>query len=141
MFREIQQLQRRIVMDQRLNVSKFIIPAVLFLLVSSFVIGCGSDADMETQISGKWKLPQNNGIVDIKLDKDPKTVVVDGHSYAAVVENVDKGAYLTKVKVDVAPGKSEVWILRQVWDDNGSTFKLAFEHDGKTDTLVPVNQS
>jgi hypothetical protein len=118
---------------------QYAISTVIFLLLFSFVIGCGSQANMETQISGSWQRSDGNGTIDINLVNDPKSLVVDGHSYKAVVEKTEKGSFTTLVKVEIETGKTEVWSLRQVWDDNGSTFKLAFRHNGTMETLVPAS--
>jgi len=128
-------------MQQNLNPSKYILAAAGLLLFFLVVGGCGSDVNMEAQISGKWKPVKENGIVDINLAQDPKSLMIDGHTYKAVVENVDKGSSTMQVKVETDSGKSEVWIIRQVWDDNGSTFKLAFRRNGTTKTLVPAERS
>lgn len=116
--------------------------SVLFLiLLSMIIVGCGSSANMEAQISGKWKPVQGHDIMAINLDQNPKTLTLDGHTFKAEVESIDKGSSTMHLKVATADGKSEVWSIRQMWDDNGSTFKLAFRHDGTTETLVPINQS
>jgi hypothetical protein len=115
------------------------ISTVVFLLLFSFVISCGSQANMETQISGSWQRSDGNGTIDINLANDPKSLVVDGHSYKAVVEKTEKGSFTTLVKVEIETDKTEVWSLRQIWDDNGSTFKLAFRHNGTMETLVPAS--
>jgi hypothetical protein len=127
-------------MKKSMMVQHLILTAVFFLM-SSIVIGCGSEANMETQISGSWQRPGGNGTVDINLANEPKSLVVDGQSYKAAVEKTDKGSFTTLVKVEIETGKTEVWSLRQVWDDNGSTFKLAFRHNGTQETLVPADQS
>ena len=118
---------------------QYAISTVVFLLLFSFVISCGSQTNMETQISGSWQRSDGNGTIDINLVNDPKSLVVDGHSYKAVVEKTEKGSFTTLVKVEIETGKTEVWSLRQVWDDNGSTFKLAFRHNGTMETLVPAS--
>jgi hypothetical protein len=126
-------------MKKTLTVQHLFLSAVLFLL--SIVIGCGSEASLETQISGSWQRTQGGGTVDIHLAGDPKSLVVDGQSYKAAIERIEKGSFTTLVKVEVEAGKTEVWSLRQVWDDNGSTFKLAFRHNGTHETLVPAGRS
>jgi len=118
-----------------------IILTVVWLILFSVVIGCGSEPSLEKQISGTWNRIQGNGTVDINLINDPKSVVIDGHAYKAVIEKTDKGSFTTLVKVEIEAGKTEVWSIRQVWDDNGSTFKLAFRHNGTQETLVPTGQS
>lgn len=79
--------------------------------------------------------------VDINLAAEPKSVIVDGHSYKAAVEKTDKGSFTTVVKVESEDGKTDVWSLRQLWNDNGSAFKLEFKHNGTQETLVPVGRS
>jgi hypothetical protein len=114
---------------------------VVFFILFSIVIGCGSEASLETQISGTWQRTQGNGTVDINLINEPKSLVFDGHTYKAVVEKADKGTLTTLVKVEIETDKTEVWSIRQVWNDNGSAFKLAFRHNGTTETLVAAGQS
>jgi hypothetical protein len=111
---------------------------IFFLVVIS---ACGSNADLAAQISGKWQAVQGTDTVNIKLDQDPKAVIFDGHTYKATVEQIDKGTYLVKVKVESEAGKAEVWSFRQLWDDNGSMFNLSFAHNGTTETLVPSDPS
>ena len=114
---------------------------VFALIVFAMVIGCGSEAKMETQISGSWQRTQGNGTVEINLDKKPTSLVFDGKTYAATIDKVDKGHNSVHLKVAMDNGTSEEWILQQVWNDNGSTFKLAFRHNGTQETLVPVGRS
>ena len=127
-------------MRRSLNTQHVILTAVSFILFS-IVIGCGSNADLATQISGKWKPLQGEGIVDINLAKEPKSMTIDGHAFNAVVENIDKGSNTVQVRVETEAGKTEVWSIHQVWNDNGSTFKLNLRHNGTTKTLVFVGHS
>lgn len=115
--------------------------AVVFFIMFLVVIGCGSGANMETQISGAWNRTEGNGTVEINLANKPKSLVVEGHSYKAVVEKIDNGSFTTLVQVEIETGKTEVWSIRQVWDDNGSSFKLVFMHNGTQETLVAVKPS
>ena len=126
-------------MKKSLTVQYVILAAVFFLF--SLVIGCGSQASIETQISGSWQRTDGNGTVEINLANEPKSLVVDGQSYKAAIEKIEKGSSTTLVKVEVETGKTEVWSLRQVWNDNGSTFKLAFRRNGSQEILVPVGKS
>ncbi len=126
-------------MKKSLTMQHLILAAVFFLF--SLVIGCGSEASLETQISGSWQRTDGNGTVEINLAGEPKSLVIDGQSYNAAIEKIEKGSYTTLVKVEVETGKAEVWSLRQVWNDNGSTFKLAFRHNGTQETLVHAGQS
>lgn len=114
---------------------------VAFFIMFLVVTGCGSGANMETQISGAWNSTEGNGVVEINLANEPKSLVVEGHSYKAVVEKVDNGSFTTLVKVEIETGKTEVWSIRQVWDDTGSSFKLVFMHNGTQETLVAAKSS
>ncbi|MBL0712919.1 MAG: hypothetical protein JJV98_04395 [Desulfosarcina sp.] len=125
-------------MRRSLTVQHGILTVVSFILFS-IVFGCGNGATLETQISGTWNRTQGNGTVDVNLVNEPKSLVIDGHSYKAVIEKIDEGTFTALVKVEIETGKTEVWTLRQVWDDNGSTFKLAFRHNGTEETLVPAS--
>lgn len=118
-----------------------VILTVAFCIMFLFVNGCGSGANMETQISGVWNRTEGNGIVEINLANEPKSLVVEGHSYKAVVEKVDNGSFTTLIKVEIETGKTEVWSIRQVWGDNGSSFKLVFMHNGTQETLVAAKSS
>ncbi len=120
---------------------QFVIITAAFFLLCSIVIGCSSEAKLETEISGTWSRAEGNGTVNINLANELKSLVIDGHFYKAVVEKIDMGSYTTFVKVEIETGKTEVWSIQQVWDDNGSAFKLAFRHNGTQETLVPVGQS
>ena len=115
--------------------------AVVFFLLFVVIIGCGGKAKMENQISGTWQRTEGDGSVEINLAAEPKSLVVDGHSYKAAVENIDRGSFTTLVKVEIETGKTEVWSIRQVWNDNGSAFKLAFRHNGTQETLVAAKHS
>jgi hypothetical protein len=121
-----------------MNTTISFLSLVFFLLAIS---ACGSNADLAKQISGKWRSDQGTGTVSIKLDQDPKSIIFDGHAYQATVEEINKGAYLVKVNVTSENGQTEAWTFRQLWDDNGSTFNLAFGHNGATDKLVPGDPS
>jgi hypothetical protein len=117
---------------------------VSFLSLIFFIIvinGCGNKADLATQISGEWRAVKGTSTVNIKLNQDPKSVIFDGHAYKATVEQIDRGAYSVKVKVESEAGETEEWLFRQLWDDNGSMFHLAFVHNGATETLIPGGPS
>lgn len=53
----------------------------------------------------------------------------------------DGASYTVEVAVDTGDGRSDVWSLRQMWQDNGRDFKLAFRHADQTEVLVPVGRS
>ena len=128
-------------MNKLLNASTFTLLTLCAVLSLLAVYGCTSATDLETQVSGKWQRTQGDGIVDINLANNPKTLTFDGQSYAAVIEKVDQGTNTVQVKVQTPAGESEIWSLSQRWNDNGSSFKLAFRHNGTTETLAPAGQS
>ena len=114
--------------------------ALLFTVV--LLIGCSSSGeDLPTQISGTWKPTESDCNVQINLAAEPKTVALDGTAYPATIDKVDMGVYSVHLKVEAESGKSEEWIIRQVWDDNGSSFGLAFIHNGTQEKLVKCGQS
>lgn len=120
---------------------KIVFNNLIFLSIVSMVllIGCSSSADLPTEVSGKWVSDQNNTIVDIRLDKNTKIMTIGGHTYQAEVNTIETD--MLEVKVETETGDPEVWSLQQVWNDNGSNFKLRFRHNGTTEMLVAVNQS
>ena len=128
-------------MKKTLNAKDFTLFTVCLIFILLAFSACSSKADLETQVSGKWQRTQGDGIVDINLATNPKTLMIDGRSYTAEIEAVDQGTYTVKVKVQAPSGDPEVWSLSQKWNDNGSSFKLAFRHNGTTETLVPINKS
>ena len=114
---------------------------VFAFITVGMVIGCGSKEKLETQISGSWQRTEGDGTVEINLDKKPMSLVFDGKTYAATIDKVDMGLSSVHLKVETDNGASEEWVLHQVWNDNGSTFKLAFRHNGTQETLVPAGRS
>jgi hypothetical protein len=114
---------------------------VFAIIIIGMVIGCGSEEKLETQISGSWQRTQGDGTLVINLEKSPISLVFDGKAYAATIDKVDMGSDSVHLKVTTESGTSEEWILHQIWDDNGSTFKLALRHNGTQETLVPAGRS
>ena len=110
-------------------------------LLAMITFGCAGGGDIQEQISGKWKRAEGDGTVEIQLVTAPKSLVVDGQTYSAVVEKVDKGRFSVKVKVQNSAGTTEVWNLWQIWDDNGTKFKLAFDHGGRKEILISSEHS
>ena len=118
-----------------------IIPMAVLVAFMLTITGCGSSTDLTNQLSGKWKNEKNGGIVDIHLAKESSSLTIDGHTFSGVVENIDKGSDTVHVKVTTESGDSEVWSLHQVWNNNGSAFKLKLRRNGTTETLAPVGHS
>jgi hypothetical protein len=114
---------------------------IFAIVVFAMVIGCSSKEKLETQVSGSWQRTQGDGMVEINLDKKPISLVFNGKTYAPTIDKVDKGNNSVHLKVETDDGTTEEWILHQMWNDNGSTFKLAFRHNGTQETLVHASKS
>jgi hypothetical protein len=125
-------------MKQSLTGARVIGTAVFFLTVS-ILIGCSGGEKIQSQISGTWQRTQGEGTVEINLANDPKSLKIEGQTYSATIDKVDKGSHSVHLKVETTAGQMEVWSLRQIWDDNGSSFKIAFNRNGTQETLEAGN--
>lgn len=107
----------------------------------SLAWGCSSSStDLPKDLSGTWQRAKGDGTVEIHLSKEPLSVTMDGKTFPATITKVDNGSYSMHIKVENA-GKPDEWILRQVWNDNGSDYSLAFIHDGTNEKLVSKQHS
>ena len=111
----------------------------LFILTVTILIGCSGGEKIQSQISGTWQRTQGEGTVEINLANDPKSLKIEGQTYSATIDKVDKGSHSVHLKVETTAGQMEVWSLRQIWDDNGSSFKIAFNRNGTQETLEAGN--
>jgi hypothetical protein len=116
-----------------------LIAAIFFTF--SLLISCSSGENLPAQISGKWQNAEGNCNVQISLATEPRTITFDGHTYPAAIDKVDMGVYSVHIKVEMETGQAEEWIIRQVWDDNGTDFDLAFNHNGTQEKLVNCGHS
>lgn len=128
-------------MKQLRRVLTPIISGVFLFAVFAAVSGCSSDVDLEKQFSGKWQQDGGTDIVDINLSANGPSLTLDGHVYPATIEKVDQMTNTVKLKVNTNTGNTETWSLHQVWNDNGSSFKVTLMRNGASETLVPVKQS
>jgi len=129
-------------MDRYLTKESFIISFIIPALLIFTVVACSSSRDLTTEVSGQWKSDQGNSTVNINLAKDASSLTIDGKTFKGAVDKIDKGSDTVYVKVATDGGSSEVWSLHQVWNDNGSAFKLKLRRDnGATETLIPVGHS
>ncbi len=99
--------------------------------------GCSKKGDLLQEVSGQWQDNQNKGTVEIHLAGDNKSMTVNGQTYPVTVEAVEMMNYVVNLKVQNGNAKPEVWTLRQMWDESGGSFKLAFNHSGEQEILVP----
>jgi len=113
---------------------------LFFLLIVGGCSSSGGSQDLQTQMTGQWKRDQGDTVV-IDLAKDAPSLTVDGHVYSAVIEKIDKMSNTIELKVETENGEAQNWFIHQVWNDNGSTFKLQLRRNGTTEVLKPVAQS
>jgi hypothetical protein len=107
----------------------------------ALVFGCSSGKDLPTQISGTWHRAQSDGTIEINLVQEPLSMILAGKSYPATIKTIDNGAYSIHLNVETETGQPEEWVLRQIWDDNGTNFSLSFNHNGTYEKLVHGQQS
>lgn len=127
-------------MKRALTVQRIIV-APVFLLMILMIISCAGSEKIEKQISGKWQPPEGKEVVAINLATESKSISIGEKTYPATIEKVDEGAFTVSLKVKTESGPEETWTLRQVWNDNGSDFKLVFNRNGSQETLVHGTQS
>lgn len=109
------------------------------MLTVTLLIGCSSGEKLQSQISGTWQRTQGGGTVEINLAKEPKSLKIEGKEYPATIEKVDNGKYSVYLKVETTAGQMEAWTFRQIWNDNGSSFKIGFNRNGTQETLEAGN--
>jgi hypothetical protein len=98
------------------------------------IIGCGGSGKSDVaNLSGAWQNPSNHLKIVINFDGDSKTIALDGKTLPVTVKKTEADRYNLSVS-DPAAGQKE-WKLSRIWDDNGSSFTLRFEYDGKTEEL------
>ncbi|WP_054033517.1 hypothetical protein [Desulfatitalea tepidiphila] len=99
--------------------------------------GCSGSADILKEVSGQWENTQDNATIEINLAGDAKSIKVGEQAYSVNVDKILMDKYQVNLKVKNGSGQPELWTLRQIWDDNGSSFKLAFEKSGQKKMLLP----
>ena len=120
----------------------FFICLAAIIVIGLTMGGCSNrGGDLLQQVSGQWQDNQNKSKVEINLAGKDKTVTVNGQAYPVTVENVETLNYIVNLKVQNGGTQPDMWVLRQIWDENGSDFKLAFNHDGEKEVLVHSQQS
>jgi hypothetical protein len=111
------------------------------LAIGLFTTGCSGKNKLLQEISGQWQDNQNHAMIDIHLVGDSKTITVGGHPYPVSVEKIEMINYLVQLKVQNGSAEPDSWTLKEVWDENGASFKLSFNHDGQNEVLIPRAQS
>ena len=72
---------------------------------------------------------------------DAKSLTVKGKTYPVTVESVEMSNYVVSLKVQNGSAEPESWTIRQMWDESGDSFKLAFNHSGEKEVLIRKNKS
>ncbi len=90
------------------------------------LVGCGGRVDLQKQMSGVWRDRLSHEVVEVHLDGKTKTITLAGHTYNAVVENLDKDKGQIKVKVKNGSNAPEHWLLTQMWVDSDN-FDIVLE--------------
>jgi hypothetical protein len=127
-------------MKNQVTTKRFIF-AVIAVIMVALMFGCSGGKDLTAEVSGKWQREGADGIVEINLTKEPLMLTMDGKSYPVTIEKVDKGNHSLHLKVQTDASQAEEWILRQVWDDNGSSFTIGLIHNGTQEKLVSNKKS
>jgi hypothetical protein len=114
---------------------------VVIFVFGLTLAGCSGKSDILKEISGQWQSNQDKATVDINLVGDAKTIKVGDQPYSVSVDKIDMDKYQVNLKVKNGSDQPELWTLREIWNDNGSGLKLAFEHGSEKKILLPKGQS
>ncbi|MFH1980805.1 MAG: hypothetical protein ABIL58_03065 [Pseudomonadota bacterium] len=117
------------------NLNLVIIIAIVVAL-GFMVTGCSNKKNIVSEMTGTWKSDKNAEPIKIDLSGEQKAIVIGTNSVPVTVTNVDEGTNIVKVDAKPANGNAAVWSLRQVWNDNGSSFTIIFDHDGVEEKLT-----
>ena len=117
---------------------RYFILALAFALCVAF-LGCsGGSGNKLSDISGIWKRGNDGTTIEINLAGEQNFLKIGEKTVEATVKSVQDDVISLNVKTD--NGQTEKWTLRQVWDDNGSSFSLAFRHNGTNDNLTLIKK-
>ncbi len=117
---------------------RYFILALAFALCVVFVGCSGGSGNKLAEISGIWKRGNDGTTIEINLAGEQNFLKIGKKTVAATVKSVQDDVISLDVKTD--NGQTEKWTLRQVWDDNGSSFSLAFRHNGTNDNLTLIKK-
>jgi hypothetical protein len=113
----------------------------VMLTIGMITFGCSGKSKLLNEVSGQWQDSQNHSMVDIHLAGDDKSVTVGGQAYPVSVEKVEMINYLVQLKVQNGAAEPESWTIKELWDENGSSFKLSLDRNGQSEILIPKAQS
>lgn len=101
------------------------------------VVGCGdSGKSGVASFNGVWQNPSNHLKIELNLNGEKQTILVDGKTLPIQIKEYEVDRYSFLIS-DPASGDKE-WKVFRIWDDNGSSFSMKLERDGKTEVLDRV---
>jgi hypothetical protein len=107
------------------------------IALAVLVSGCGSSGGNDvSNLSGAWQNPSTKQRVSINFSSDKTSIVLGDKTLSVTMKPLTSDSYSLRVS-DASVGEKE-WKLSRVWDDNGKSFTLRFEHDGETENLERV---
>ncbi len=119
-----------------MRILNLVIVLTIVVALGFMYSGCSNQKNMISEMTGTWKSDKNNEPIRINLSGEQKAIEIGSNTVPVAINKVDEGAYLIKMDAKPANGNAAVWSLRQVWDDNGSSFTIIFKHDGVEETLT-----
>lgn len=115
---------------------------VTIVAIGLITFGCSGKNKLLKEVSGQWQDNQDHTLVEIHLLGNDKSVTVDGHHYPVSIEKVEMINYLVQLKVQNGSAEPESWTIKELWDENGASYKLSLNHNnGRKEVLVPKAQS
>ena len=110
---------------------------LIVVVVALFVSGCGNSGGNDfSNLSGTWQNPSTKQKLSINLSSDKTTIVVGEKTLSVTMKTLTSDSYTLRFS-DASLGEKE-WKISRVWDDNGKSFTLKFEHDGETENFERV---
>jgi hypothetical protein len=116
-----------------------VIPSCLLIAVAVAlsVSGCGNSGGSDmSNLTGTWQNQSTKQKLSINLSSDKTTIVVGDKTLLVTMKPITSDSYNLRFS-DPSLGEKE-WKLSRVWDDNGKSFTLKFEHDGVTENFERV---
>ena len=117
------------------NLNLVIMIAAIFAAVFMFT-GCGSNGSIMSEMTGTWKSVKDGAAIRIDLSGEKKSVEIGGNAIPVTIKKVNESGYIVRVEAHLADGNTSEWTFRQVWNENGSSFTIKFDHNGEIETLT-----
>lgn len=126
------------VLDMKFKKLRYSTLALAFALCMVFVGCSGGSGNKLADISGIWKSGNDGTMIEINLVGGQNFLKIGGKTVETSVNSVQGDKVSLDVKGD--NGEMEQWTLFQQWDDNGSSFSLAFRRNGTNDKLTLIKR-